>query len=106
MKDREIVVAVIIAYIASCEYAQRLTGWSGRDETFKVAPHQTIHVRATCTVSIDLFGHSFIYLANVNGLAKLLALGPAYGMLGSTALATNLGGRGEDIPEAKGLIGG
>lgn len=55
MKDREIVVAVIIAYVTSCEYAQRLTGWGGRYETFKVAPHQTIHIRATCTVSIDLF---------------------------------------------------
>ena len=42
----------------------------------------------------------------MHGLAKLLALGPAYGMLGSIALATNLGGRGEDVPEAKGLIGG
>ena len=52
-------------------------------------------------VSLEL-----IYLANVHGLAKLLALGPAYGMLGRTALATNLGGRGKDVPEAKGLIGG
>ena len=45
-------------------------------------------------------------LANVQGRAKLLALGPADGIGRAALAAGRLGGRGEDVPEAKGLVGG
>ena len=42
----------------------------------------------------------------MHGLAKLLALGPADGIGRAALAAGRLGGRGEDVPEAKGLVGG
>mmetsp|Transcript_26814 Transcript_26814/g.77329 ORF Transcript_26814/g.77329 Transcript_26814/m.77329 type:complete len:409 (+) Transcript_26814:1431-2657(+) len=60
------------------------------------------HVYTTPSLSLSLS----LILANVHGLAKLLALGPADG-IGRPALAARLGGgRGKDVPEAKGLVSG
>mmetsp|Transcript_29262 Transcript_29262/g.68542 ORF Transcript_29262/g.68542 Transcript_29262/m.68542 type:complete len:440 (-) Transcript_29262:250-1569(-) len=86
---------------ASGQAGDRTLKWCAVS-SFAAAQSKSTPFSLSLSVSISLA----FSLANVHGLAKLLALGPADGIGRAALAAGRLGGRGEDVPEAKGLVGG